>query len=172
MLFSLKINKSSGYDDISFNAVRNYFGPLLKPFMHVFSLSMEKGIFLDDLKTAWVTPIFKAGDKSEMGNYRPISVLPCFSKILKRITYNRFKYLTANEILYKKQLGFREGHSMEHGINQRIDQIKKCWEKSLHSWCLYWPFKSIQHWSSILIKKSKSTSSKRRQYMLVLELPS
>ena len=74
--FSLKINKSFGYDDISFNVVRNCFGPLLKTLMHVFNLSLEKGIFPDDLKIAQVTPVFKAGDESEMGNYRSISVLP------------------------------------------------------------------------------------------------
>ena len=85
--FSLKISKSSGYDDISFNVVRNCFGPVLKPLMHIFKLSLEKGIFPDDLKIARVTPIFKAGDESEMGNYRPISVLPCFSKILERIMH-------------------------------------------------------------------------------------
>ena len=68
--------------------------------MHIFNLSLEKGIFLEDLKIARITPIFEAGDESKMGNYRPISVLPCFSKILERIMYNKlFKYLTTNEIL-------------------------------------------------------------------------
>ena len=43
-------DKSSGYDDISFNVVRNCFGPLLKPLMHVFNLPIERGIFPDDLK--------------------------------------------------------------------------------------------------------------------------
>ena len=95
--FKYKTNKSSGYDDISFNVIRNCFGALLKPLIHIFNLSVEKGIFPDDLKIARVIPIFKAGDESEIGNYRPISVLSCFSKILERIMYNRiFRYLTAN----------------------------------------------------------------------------
>ena len=99
--------------------------------MHIFNLSHEKGIFPDDLKIARVTPIFKAGDESEMGNYRPISVLPCFSKILERIIYHRlFKYLAANKILCKNQFGFREGHSTEHAIIQVIDQIKNSVEKN------------------------------------------
>ena len=92
---------------------------------------MKKGIFPDDLKIAPVSSIFKAGSENEMGNYRPISVLPCFSKIIERIMYNRlFKYLTANEIFYKKQFGFRERHSTEHAIIQLIDQIKNSFEKS------------------------------------------
>ena len=69
-------------------------------------MSQEKGIFHGDLKIVWVTPIFKAGDEKE--NYNPISVYPCLSKVVEKIMYNRlFKHLTANEILYKKQFGFR-----------------------------------------------------------------
>ena len=45
--------------------------------------------------------------------------------------YNRlFKYLKTNEILYKKQFGFQEGHSTEHAIIQLIDQINNCFEKN------------------------------------------
>ena len=99
--------------------------------MHIFNLSLAKGIFPDDLKIARVTPVFKAGNENEVRNYRPISVLPCFSKILERIMYNRlFKYLTTNEILYKKQFGFQEGHSTEHAIMQLIDKINNSIEKN------------------------------------------
>ena len=62
--------------------------------------SLEKGIFPESLKIAKVTPIFKCGDKTDLNNYRPISVLPGFSKILERIMYNRlYKYLLDNDIL-------------------------------------------------------------------------
>ena len=67
--YSLKTNKSSGYDDINFDAIRNAFGSLIKPLKHVFSLSLTKGIFPDKLKIARVTPIFKAGERFELGNY-------------------------------------------------------------------------------------------------------
>ena len=66
-----------------------------------------------------------------MGNYRPISVLSCFSEILERIIYNRlFKFLAANEILYIKQFSFEEGYSTEHAINQLTDQIESSFEKN------------------------------------------
>ena len=129
--FSLKINKSLGYDDISFNVVKTCFGRLLKPLMFIFNLSLQKGSFSDELKIAKVTSVFRADHVNELGNYRPISVLPCFSKILERIMYNRlFKYLKTNEILYKKQFGFQEGHSTEHSIIQLIDQISNYFEKN------------------------------------------
>ena len=53
------MNKSPGYDEISFNVARNCFGPLLKPLMFIFDLSLRKGSFPDELKTAKVTPVFK-----------------------------------------------------------------------------------------------------------------
>ena len=122
--FSLDISKSPGFDDISFTVLKNCFGALHKPLLHVFNLSIIKGICPDDLKIARVTPVFKGGDDKELGNYRPISVLPCFSKIQERIMYNRlYNHLVKNKILYSKQFGFQKGHSTEHAIIHLIDQI-------------------------------------------------
>ena len=116
-VFSLKINRNLGYDDISFNVVKKCFGVLYKPLLPIFNLSIQTGIFPDELKIASVTPIFKAGVNWNLGNYRPISVLPCFSKIREKIMCNRlYKYLTDNSILYKKQFCFQTGHSTEHAI--------------------------------------------------------
>ena len=55
--FSLKINKSPGYDDISFNVAKKCFSSLCKPLKYLLNLSIKKGIFPDDLKIAKVTPI-------------------------------------------------------------------------------------------------------------------
>ena len=87
--FLIKINKSSGVDDVSFNIIKRCFGVLCEPLIYLFQLSLEKGVFPDDLKFANVTPIYKAGDSSDISNYRPISVRPCFSKIFERLMYNR-----------------------------------------------------------------------------------
>ena len=78
-------------------------------------------------------------------------MLPCFSKILERITYNRlFKYLKINEILYKK-------NSTEHAIRQLIDQINNCFEKNHFTLGIFIdlkkPFDTVDH--AILIKKIK-----------------
>ena len=79
-LNTLGINRSPGFDGIS---------ALHKPLLHVFNPSIVKGIFAGDLKIARVTPVFKGGDEKNLGNYRPVSVLPCFSRILERTMYNR-----------------------------------------------------------------------------------
>ena len=62
--FSLKINKSAGHDDISYNAVSKCFRELCTPLKHIFDLSFENGIFPDSLQTAKVTPVYKSGDNS------------------------------------------------------------------------------------------------------------
>ena len=115
--FSLKINKSTGHDNISYNVVSKCFGDLSTSLKHIFDLSFENRIFSDSLKIAKVTPVYKSGDNSSLSNYRPISVLPCFSKILERIMYRRlYSYLQENKILYSKQFGFQTGHSTDHAI--------------------------------------------------------
>ena len=73
--------------------------------------------------------VFKTGDTGDISNYRPISVLSCFSKILERVMYNRlYKYLTDQKILHPQQFGFRKGHSTEYAIAQLVDQIYKSFE--------------------------------------------
>ena len=81
-----------------------YISPsVFEPLRYIFNLSIEKGIFPDQLKIAKVTPLFKKGDNALMDNYRPISVIPYFLKILERIIYNRlYSFFSENNILYEK----------------------------------------------------------------------
>ena len=61
-------------------------------------------------------------------------MLPCFSKILEKIMYNRlYKYLIDNSMLYKKQFGFQEGYSTEHAIVQLVDQIRNSFESKQYT---------------------------------------
>ena len=130
--FSLKVNKSPGHDEINFNAVKQVFHNIQKPLKHIFSLSLFSfGIFPDELKIAKVTPIFKTGERSSVSNYRPISVLLCFSKILEKIMYNRlYQYLISNNLLYKKQFGFQKANSTEHAIIELVDQLCASFNKN------------------------------------------
>ena len=112
---SLKLNKSPGWDSIHVNVIKAIYGELKRPLFYIFDQSLKSGIFSDKLKIAKVFPIYKSGKKYVLSNYRPISVLPCFSKILERIMYNRlYNYLSENEILNDKQFGFQAEHSTEH----------------------------------------------------------
>ena len=96
-----------------------------KPLLYIFNLSLLNGIFFDELNIAQITPIFKDGDNEELGNYRPISVLSCFSKVLERVMYNRlFNHLT-KRTLYPKQFPFQTRHFAEHVIIQLVNQLSK-----------------------------------------------
>lgn len=82
------------------------------------------GSFPDKMKIAKVCPIFKADDRCEISNYRPISVLPIFSKILEKLLYNRLlTFLNMHSILASNQFGFREKHSTFMALLNLVDRI-------------------------------------------------
>ena len=83
------MNKSAGGDEISFNVIKNCLGELSEILRYVSDSSLQRGIFLDPRKIATMIPVFETGDFMEITNYRPISVLPCFSKILEPTMHNR-----------------------------------------------------------------------------------
>ena len=85
MPFFLKTNKSPGADEINFNVIKHCFGELCGPLKYLFDLSPQSEVFPDLMKIAIVSPIFKTGDTADISNYRPISVLPCFSKMYNRL---------------------------------------------------------------------------------------
>ena len=83
--FSLKINKSPGYDEISFNVVKNCFSELNMPLKYLIDMSLESGIFANKLKIVRVIPLYKARDPANISNYRPIFhtlvSLKCWSEL-------------------------------------------------------------------------------------------
>ncbi|XP_065663014.1 uncharacterized protein LOC136085618 [Hydra vulgaris] len=100
--YNLKNNKSAGFDKINVNVVKSVYHIIEPLLFHIFNLSFKTGIVPEKLKIARITPVFKSGDDSIISNYRPISILPCFSKLLERIMYNRlFNYLSENNVVLK-----------------------------------------------------------------------
>ena len=106
-LASLKTNKSLGCHDICAHVVKKVFDEIFVILKHIFNIPLAKRFFPDRLKIARVTPIFQKGGNTLVTNYRPISVLPCFSELLERITYNRlYKFLVEYNILYEQNMLF------------------------------------------------------------------
>ena len=87
---SLKTKKSSGYDDRSARVVKRVSDEIFVTVKHIFNMSLAKGVFPDKLKIARVTRIFEKGNNTLVTNFRPISVLPCFSKLLEPIIIRFF----------------------------------------------------------------------------------
>ena len=85
---------------------------------------MRSGIFPDELKIARVIPLYKSGDKRDIINYRPISLLPVLSKIFEKLIHSRLtKLFDDNNVIYNKQFGFRKMHSTIHALNTAVTQI-------------------------------------------------
>ena len=89
------------------------------------------------MKIAKVSPIFKEGNNLQAENYRPISVLPVFSKILEKIMYNQ-KFAIENKLLFPKQFGFQIYTSISHAILDVVHDFTKSFEKKrvcIRSFC-------------------------------------
>ena len=109
---SFKSSKAPGYDNISMNIIKRSFDIISEPLKFIINLSLDKGIFPDNLKLAKVTPVFKIDDPHLITNYRPISLLPNFSKFFERMMHYRITaFLNEHNILSDSQFGFRKKHS-------------------------------------------------------------
>ena len=82
------------------------------------------------MKIAKVSPIFKGGNNIQAENYRPISALPVFSKILEKDMYNRVYNYFVEKLLFPKQFGFQINTLTEHAILELVRNITKSFEKS------------------------------------------
>ena len=88
------------------------------------------GTFPDLLKIVKVIPIHKNGSTQDMNNYRPISLLSIFDKIMEKIMHNRlYHFLVVNNILYSKQFGFRKNNSTVNALIKITEKIKEYIDK-------------------------------------------
>ena len=76
---------SLGWDQILPRVVKSIYQNFIVPITHVMNLSIINGVVPNELKVAKVVPIYKSGDRRLINNYRPLSVLPCFSKNSRKI---------------------------------------------------------------------------------------
>ena len=88
--------------------------------------SFSTSIFPDKLKIAKVIALHKKGATDDPAKYRPISLLPVFSKIFEKIMQKRlYNFLEVNDILHPLQFGFRKKHSTQHSLISMTETIKK-----------------------------------------------
>ena len=123
---SLNPNKAHGFDDISIRMIQICDTVVLKPMAMIFKNCLSHGIFPNDWKKSNVVPIHKKGDKQELKNYRPISLLPIFGKIFERIIYNSlYSFVESNNLLCTNQSGFRSADSC---VNQLLSITHLCYQ--------------------------------------------
>ena len=129
---------------------------IIKPFHHIVHLSLLTGIVPSQLKIAKVVPIFKSGDQTLLDNYRPISLLSNFSKILEKVVGNRLTtHLENNELLSPSQFGFRKGRSTVHPLVHFMNSVSTALNKKTPFNCnLLWFKEGLRHSGSWnLVKK-------------------
>ena len=104
----LATNKATGCDNCPVRLIKLAAPVIVHQLTCLINRSITTGTFPQKWKKAKVTPIHKGGDVSEPSNYRPISVLSIFSKILERAVFDQlYKYMNLNKFLNQYQSGFR-----------------------------------------------------------------
>ncbi len=124
--FSLKTKITPDFNGISSSFIKKIITCILTPIHHVFKLSLSKGLVPSQLKTAKIVPIYKSGDTQNTDNYRPISLLNSFSKVMEKIVNNRlYNYFQSNNLFSEWQFGFRSKHSTTHPLMHFVKHVSE-----------------------------------------------
>ena len=119
------VSKSStDLDGISVKLLKAVRSEIESPLAHAFNLSLTTGEFPHRLKASKVVPIHKAGDRTNCDNYRPITLVNTFSKILEKLVYHKLtNHLESNKLIHKHQYGFQKHRSTEHALLHILNTI-------------------------------------------------
>ena len=119
-----KSKKSKDHDDIDVCLVNKLILYLVISLEHIFNISLQTGVFPDGMKIARVIPLFKNGNINDFTNYRPISLLLQFSKILETIFHNGImSFIEEKNIQYHIQYGFTKSVSRSLAILELVENI-------------------------------------------------
>ena len=115
-----KLGKATGFDSICISDVKSNIEHLTEPLAYLINLSISTVIVPDNTKLAEVIPVHKGDSNSDFNNYRPISILPIFSKFFEKAIYNRLiSFINKHNILYEHQYGFR----LNYLIIQLVEKV-------------------------------------------------
>jgi len=130
---SLVPKSSCGFDLLSNRMLKKEKIKFSKLLIDLINETIKSNTFPEVLKTAKVIPIFKKGDKKNLNNYRPISLLPVLSKVLEKVINEQItEKLDQMHIIDDNQYGFRSGHSTEDAVIKFIDFIEKAKKENKH----------------------------------------
>ena len=156
ILKSFRPKTSCGIDGIPFKVIRMMPWNCICALAHIFNCSLQSGKYIDQFKLSKVMPLFKKGNAKDVKNYRPISLLPAFSKILEKIMYKRLNhFLDQKNFFYSQQFGFRQNHSTSHATSLLVSKILEGFDKNEYTLSMFLDlskaFDSIDH--DILLAK-------------------
>lgn len=118
-----KTKTSVDCDGIDMLIIKRTIDCILIPLCYIFNLSFSLGVFPQKMKNAKVIPVYKNGDKHVFNNYRPISILSQFSKIIEKwFTHKLDLFLEKNNLLFDYQYGFRPNRSTSSALIHLTDE--------------------------------------------------
>jgi hypothetical protein len=127
LIMQLDNEKAPGIDGLDNRLIKSVKDSIVTPLTLICNLSLSSGLFPDEWKMASVCPIFKCGSRDKPENYRPISLLGAFSKILEKIVNKRLvDFLEKQNVLSARQLGFRRGKSTEDAVRYLTTSVAAC----------------------------------------------
>ena len=123
IITSLK-NRAAGWDEFNPQIIKEIRSLISFPLVHIGDLSLQQGIFPDELNIVNVLPLIKACDPCVFNNYRPVSLLCVLSKVYEKVMYNRIiAFLENFDILFENQFGFRKLNSSYMALMVLTDKL-------------------------------------------------
>ena len=120
---------SPGHDNLPMRIFKENLTVISSVITHICNLSLSTGVYPESLMVGKVTCIYKSGDPSLFSNYRPISVLCAFSKILEKlVTLRLVNHFDSHDLFTNSQFGFRAGLSTENAIHSILSPIYDAFE--------------------------------------------
>ena len=119
-------NKSIGPASIPLKLLKVVADIIVVPLCRIINLSFSTGVFPEILKVAKVIPLHKGDSTDELNNFRPISLLSIFDKIMEKLMHKRlYMFLEEHKILYEKQFGFQKKSSTAHSLIEITEKIRE-----------------------------------------------
>ena len=133
ILRDINTSKAAGIDRLPGRFLKDCTDVLAKPVTDICNLSISLNKFPRTFKLPKVKPIFKKGRKTNVSNYRPISLLPILSKVIEEVVHEQTtKFLNDNNIFYKYQSDFRSNHSTDLFLSFLNDKILKGFDNGMY----------------------------------------
>ena len=131
----------------------------IAPITYLSNLSLQEGVFPDELKIANVIPLFKCDNPGLFNNYRPVSVLCSVLKVFEKVMYNRLRgLLDEHKTLFSYQFGFRKSHSTYMALMTLMDNLMNFLDNGEYVICILLDFSkafdTVDH--GILLQKLTS----------------
>ena len=149
-------NKKCNLDCIPIVIIKSISHTISPIMSNIINKSVTTGVFPNVLKMARVVPFYKGGSPTSCGNYRPISILNIFAKIVEKVVYKQLSnYFESKNILIDEQYGFRSNKSTTQALLSHITNIYDSLDNDDYIFSLYLDFSkafdSVDH--SILLRK-------------------